>query len=137
MPPEDGGGDEDPGPPTGGGAGGAGSCIAPDVPDLNFAPLLALDYGETFPFGAIPWIAEQFDQLDAEAVAPEVTLTPTVLGDEYEWTVSLEDFDPYMDVVRTIVAWLLWVGAVWTAARSFLGLEWGGNPAEAIEDVYE
>jgi len=118
--------------------GGGGDCDGYLTADFDLSPIMDIDYGDKFPFGVFPWAADQWDIFDVTAVAPAWTIP--VMGPD-SWTadyeIDLEPFSPYMSTMRTVLAWVLWVGSLWYLATTFLGIRSTGNPADAVDDYLD
>jgi hypothetical protein len=46
----------------------------------------------------------------------------------------LEPFNDYMALIRTMISWALWIGAVWFIGTRMLGFTAGGDLSEAADD---
>ena len=61
---------------------------------------------------------------------------PDLNGNEIpDFEFDLGFFDTYMSTIRTLLAWLLWIGAVWYVGTSFLGIRGTGDPGGAIDEA--
>jgi hypothetical protein len=105
---------------------------------LDLTPLTELDLGEKFPFGVFGWADAFLDLLTTEPVAPGWSFAlPDLAGEEMpDFSFDLDAFSGYMSTIRTILAWVLWIGAVWYIATSFLGIRGAGDPGGAVEDAF-
>jgi hypothetical protein len=125
--------------PTEGGSGGGTTTVAPEpyTPDggLDFSPLVPDEACEKFPFGVVCWIADQLELLFLQpAEAPNISVTipafdagfavlPAItfgwdFGDaKYDGV-----FDTYISVVRSALAFLLWLGGLWFVGTRLLGV---------------
>lgn len=121
-------------PTTGAGGGGVGSCDGYIEATPDFSPLLDIEYGEVFPFGLVPWALSLLDDLAASPVAPSWSFDFDWLGIDEDYTINLDAFDAYMSTIRTLLSWVMWVGAVWLAATSLLGIRNSGDPGEAVDE---
>jgi hypothetical protein len=117
-----------------GGGGGADSCNCV-VPAVNFAPLTSLPCSESFPCGVFTWLATTLSIFNVGADAP--IIAPHVPAVDLAYTVDLEPFSPYMAMIRTLVSWVLWIGAIWYVGTRLLGFTAGGDVSEAADDAYE
>jgi len=125
--------------PAEGGVGSGGGCGPYLEASVDFSPLTGIELGDKFPFGLFTWAGGILETFQADPVAPNWTIAlpiPAVIGDDIDYTVDLAVWDTYMEWFRTLISWVLWLGFVWYVATTFLGLRVGGNPAEAIDDVY-
>lgn len=120
-------------PPVGGG----GGCDPWLSADPDFGPVTDIDWGDKFPFGIFAWAGTLLDTLTTSAVAPGWSHPMPDVGThpvpDYAW--DLDFFDSYMSIWRTMLAWVMWVGALWYLGTSMLGFRTGGNPGDAVDDV--
>jgi hypothetical protein len=126
-------------PPVGLDAGGSlGSCVHSDYGSIDVSPITAFDYGSKFPFGVFGWVSDQWDAINVSAVAPAWSI-PVYGADGWtaDYDIDLAPFSPYMAIMRTVLAWVMWVGSLWFIATSFLGIRGSGNPADAIDDYLD
>jgi hypothetical protein len=123
-------------PPGLGGGTGGGSCDPWLEAQPDFGPLMALDFSDKFPFGLFVWVNGILGDFNTTPDAPSWSFDVPSLGgvDPGTFDVDLAFFDGYMSTIRTILTFVLWVGAVWYFATALLGLR-SGNPGEAIEDA--
>lgn len=131
--------------PTGSGAGGGGGggCDPWVSTSLDMTPLTEVDLGDKFPFGIFTWVGTFLGQFDVTSDAPSWTfpmdIPSTGVSPEYElgdFTIDLEWADSYMATIRTLIAFALWVGAIWFLATSLLGFRAAGDPAEATDEAF-
>lgn len=126
---------EDPVPgtaPLPGGGIGPGDCSCPP-PD--FTPITGIAYGEVFPFGVVTWAGGTLGAMTATADAPVFDFDFGHLGITPHYVVDLEVLDTYMARIRTLLSWVMWVGAVWWAGTTMLGFRATGDPGAAVDDV--
>lgn len=133
--------DADPLPP-GYGGGATSDCEPWLEADPDFSPLTGLDLDGKFPFALFAWVGGVLGSLSAVADAPSwdfhIVIPATAVSSETDlghFEVDLEWADSYMSTVRTILTFVLWIGAVWFFATSLLGLRAPGNPAEAVDEA--
>jgi len=118
-----------------------GNCTCP-APD--FSPLTDLDYGETFPFGVVTMVdgllgTTLYSSPDAPAFDFDFTsfeagnFGPYNLG---HYVVDLEVLDDYMAVIRTMIAWVIWIGGLWWFGSRWFGFKGGGDPGEAVDEAW-
>jgi hypothetical protein len=110
--------------------------------ELDLSPLSGVDLDGKFPFALFAWVGSILEPFSAVADAPnwtfDITIPATAVSGETElgeFTVDLEWADSYMSTVRTILTFVLWIGAVWFFATALLGLRAPGNPAEAVDEA--
>lgn len=109
---------------------------------LDFTPLTSIDFGCKFPYGLFCYAADVTGWFDVTPTAPDFAFTipgfnvgGTGLGPtSYSYDVSLDNMSGYMATIRSILAVVLWVGAVWFLASRLLGFQ-AGDPGEAIDDA--
>jgi hypothetical protein len=108
---------------------------------FDFTPLTALDPGCKFPYGFITCYAvgvtEWFDvSPDAPVFDFDVDCPSLAPCSSFHYgPVDLDVIDSYMDVWRTLLSVVLWIGAVYYVANRFLGFHAGGDPGAAMDDV--
>jgi len=131
-------------PPASDGTIGPGDC---DCPPPDFTPLTDADYGDNFPFGIFVWIVDTVEVFDVGTETPVIEWpipTLSVPGIGTIWTASEVEFDfggpegvvdDWMGWWRTIVSWVLWVGAIWYVGSKFLNLNYTNDPSEALDDA--
>jgi hypothetical protein len=114
---------------------GAPFCDCPP-PDLE--PLTGLDYGENFPFGIFTWVLDTLDVFDAESEAPVITVPiigTALLGDAQEFTVDFSFWDDYVAWMRSVISWLLWLGAIWYVGTRMLRVDYADDPSASVDDL--
>jgi hypothetical protein len=89
-------------------------------------------------------VHDSIDAFSASPVAPSIDWTlPNIdmgslgtltLGEHY--VVDLAPFSAYMSIVRTLISYVLWFGAVWYVGSRLLGIKGGGDPTDAIDEAY-
>jgi hypothetical protein len=144
--PDDPGGANDPPPgnappPGDGGAINVGDCHCPP-PD--FSPITELDYGDRFPFGVVSMVSGLFGTtLYASPDAPSFDFDFTSFHaggfgpyDLGHYDVDLDVLDAYAAVMRTIIAWALWIGGLWWFGSRWLGFHGSGDPGEVVDEVW-
>jgi hypothetical protein len=130
-PGEEGGGNT--GPPV------AGACDGYIVGHFDFEPLRRLDFGDKFPWGFLTFAKTVQGEFTGVPTAPkfEFHFGSGLIG-SHDYLVDLGDsrfqFDAYMSTIRSILAFVMWVGAVWYLASMFLGFHAAGDPASAVDD---
>lgn len=124
---------EPPGAP--GGGGGGPSCNCP-TNALNLDPITSQSYGDSFPFGVFTMAAGIIGAFNVSPDAPSWTFDlSNVHLTEGDYAVDLQAFDPYMAIIRTLISWVLWIGAIWWLGTRLLGFKAGGDPQEAVDDA--
>jgi len=123
-----------PGDPTGG--------LCPNCPPIDFSPLTDADLGSKFPFGVLPWLSGWLGALTTTPDAPVFSFdfsavgTPVGTYDLGTYEVDLDVLDVYMTTIRTILAWVVWIGAVWWFGAHLLGLRATGDPGAAVDEAW-
>lgn len=130
-------------PPGGGTVFDPGGCEPWLTAEPDFSPLTGLSFGDKFPFGLFSWVSGVLGAFNVAPDAPswsiDVTVPATAVSpatDLGDFTVDLGDvgIDGYMSTIRTVLSFVLWIGAVWYFATALLGIRTPGNPAEAIDE---
>lgn len=101
---------------------GSGGGSMPEVPPINFDPLMAAGTCTNFPFGIPCWIYESVSEFVGDPVTPEVSFHFPYGGDGNNTTISMEMFDPYMAPIRTVIG----IGICGSMLWLFYGLAFGG-----------
>lgn len=110
------------------------SCDFTEVGAVDVSPVTELDYGDKFPFGVFTWALGIVGLFDVTPDAPHWVITSLGPDDwSADWNLDLEPFSPYMATMRTVLAWVMWVGAIWFLATTFLGFRATGNPGDAVD----
>jgi hypothetical protein len=133
------------GPPGGGDSGG--KCNPPPIHSVDFVPLESLDLGNKFPFGIFGMLSTVVGYFNVSPVTPEVNIdfhgiaTDTIgsfvsVTGDWSYDVKLDHFDSYMSEIRTILSFVLWVGAVWYIGAALLGFRAGGDISEATDEAF-
>jgi hypothetical protein len=45
--------------------------------------------------------------------------------------------DDYTSIIRTLISWVLWIGAVYWLAVNLLGFRGGGDPSQAADEALD
>lgn len=107
---------------------------------IDFSPLTSISFGCKFPYGVFCYASTVTGWFDTTAIAPEFNFSipkphlPGASASTLSYDVNMDDFDPYMAMIRAIETVILWVGAVWMFCTRILGIQWG-DPGEAIDDA--
>jgi hypothetical protein len=104
--------------PTIGGSGGG----MPDIPTINFDPLLQAGTCAQFPFGVPCWVYATVEHFVGSPETPEVSFHFPYGGSGINTTLSMEMFDPYMGTIRTLIG----IGIMGSMLWLFYGLAFGG-----------
>jgi hypothetical protein len=121
-------------PPGGGGTITVGDCECP-APD--FGPLTDVDYGEKFPFGVFTLVVGTLGTtLYASPDAP-VFAFENLAGTTHDYTVDLSVLDAYASTIRTLIAWVIWVGGLWYFGTRWLGFRGSGDPGAAVDEAWD
>ena len=109
--------------------------------ELDLSPLTELDFGGKFPFGVPGYLGGVLDLFVGGPVAPVFTFDiplPAVggyAGGSFEYgPVDLDVLDPYMSVLRTIFAVVLWIAGVWYLGASLIGFRGAGDIGDGFEE---
>jgi hypothetical protein len=116
-------------PPVDGGAGG-GSC---DCPPIDLTPLTTTHASDKFPFGVFSYFGTVLGWFNVTPVPPGFDIAVTAVGGDH-YTGNLAAFSPYMAIVRTLLSWVMWIGAIWFVATRMLGFTSSGDVGEAADD---
>jgi hypothetical protein len=127
--------------PPGGGGIGPGDCSCPP-PD--FTPITGIDYGDKFPFGVLALAAgflgtTIFASPDAPVFDFDFSgfqaggFGPYDLG---HYTVDLNVLDAYVAIVRTLMAYAIWIGGLWWFGTRWFGFKGGGDVGAAVDEAY-
>jgi hypothetical protein len=121
--------------PSAGGGSSDGWCNCPSN-TTNFEPLTDVGCSETFPCGIFAMAAGIIGAFNVTPDAPTWTfdLSNAHLS-EGDFSIDLQAFDPYMSLIRTLISWVLWIGAVWWLGTRLLGFKAGGDPQEAADEA--
>jgi len=120
-----------------GGSGGGGGGV-----DLGPISNLGHDVCK-FPFGVLCWAHDAIATVSAPAQAPGIDWvmpaidTPVAhldMGQHY--TVELSFFDDYMNTIRTVESWVMWIGAVWYVGSRMIGIRSGGDPTDGLDEAF-
>lgn len=114
---------------------GGGSCDGYLKAAPNFGPLMSLRFADKFPFGLFSWFGSVIGGLVADPEAPVFTFDFGWIGVDEPYVVDLSVWDEYMATIRRLLAWAMWVGAVWFGAASLLGIRNTGDPGAAVDEV--
>jgi hypothetical protein len=131
------------------GAGGGTQIVAPEpyTPPggLDFSPLTPVEACTKFPFGVVCWIADQLELLFLQpADAPSVSVTIPAFDAGFAvipaipFAFDFGDakyagvFDTYISVVRSALAFLLWLGGLWFVGTRLLGVR-GAPDTEGMD----
>jgi hypothetical protein len=117
-----------------GGSAGSGDC---DCPAIDLTPLTQATPSDKFPFGVFTWLGDVLGVFHVSPVAPgfDIDVSASVGGvsmPHYEGDLSA--FSGYMNTIRTMISWALWIGAVWFVGSRMLGFNAGGDLSEAADD---
>lgn len=106
-------------------------------PPPDFTPITDIDYGEVFPFGVLLVVDEWLDDLSGTANAPSWTFDDFEhIGVDEDYVLDLSAFDTYAGMIRTILSWAMWVGALWWFGARWLGFQGTGDPGEAVDEAW-
>jgi hypothetical protein len=133
--------------PTEGGSGG--TVVRPEPYDppglIDFSPLTPDETCTKFPFGVVCWVADQLELMFLQpadppamsatipafdsgfATIPAITFAWDFGDPRYEGT-----FDTYISVVRTALAFMLWLGGLWFLGTRLLGVR-GAQETDGID----
>jgi hypothetical protein len=118
-----------------------GDCTCP-APD--FSPVTDIDYGEKFPFGVVVLVSDflgttvyaspdapsfDFDFTEFQAAG----FGPYDLG---HYVVDLDVLDSYASTVRTLLAFVVWIGGLWWFGSRWFGFKGSGDPGEAVDEAW-
>lgn len=119
-------------------AGSAGGCDPWLESSVDLSPITGVDLSDEFPFALFVWAGNFLGELSTEPDAPAWSFTmPELAGNAIpSFDIDLEWFDDYMSIIRTLIAWVLWIGAVWYFATALLGLR-AGDPADAADEAFD
>jgi hypothetical protein len=114
----------------------------PPAEGIDFTPITDLDGACSFPFGFICYAQDVTDIFNVTPNAPvfefsfpQVSVAGNTYGGSGTWAVDLEVMDDYMAIIRTLISFVLWIGAVYWLAVNLLGFRGGGDPAEAADEA--
>jgi hypothetical protein len=116
------------------GAGGGGSCTCPPI---DLSPLSAAHPSTKFPFGVFAYFSTVLGWLNVSPEAPsfDIHISAAIGGHSMpNYAGNLSFLDSYMAIVRTLMSFALWVGAIWFVATRMLGFGAGGDVTEAADD---
>lgn len=123
--------------PEPGEGGGGGGCNCP-TNAVDFGPITEINYGDSFPFGVFVWAADILGVFNVSADAPSWSFDLSDGGvgvDGLAFDIDLEVFDTYMGWIRTLMSWLLWIGALWWFGTRLLGFKNASDPSEAADEA--
>lgn len=115
---------------------------ADGIGGIDFSPISDLDPGCKFPYGFICYAQDVNAWFDVTPTAPRFDLpvhgltasgSTVTLGNHYD--VNLNVMDDYMEIWRSLLSVVIWIGAVYILATRLLGFKAGGDPGEAMDDV--
>jgi hypothetical protein len=123
---------------------------APSAPPntLDFTPFTtgALTSTCRFPFGVLCYVASTVSAMNTAPVAPDLNWTiPDVnmgplgtlhMGQHYDVNLGNTAMDTYMSWIRTIISWVLWLGAIWYVGSRLIGIRGGGDPTVAVDESF-
>lgn len=125
---------------------GSSECEPFEGAEIDLHPLLDLTHGAKFPFGMFTWATDAFAIFDVAPVAPSAHFEFPEIGSEDgpvgsfavpgggDYDVELSAFDDHMATIRGLLSFALWIGSIWYAASTFLGIKFGGNPGDAVDE---
>lgn len=123
-------------PPDGPGGGSPGDCDHAAIGTIDPSPITDIDYGSKFPFGVFVLAANTLDDLTGSAIAPVFSIPVPSVGEDYG-PIDLDPFSPYMSTMRTVLAWVIWIGGLWWLGTSLLGFKSSGHPGDAASDYLD
>jgi hypothetical protein len=120
---------------------GSGACVCPD-PD--FSPLTSLQLGDKFPFGVVVFVDDYLEgTLLTAGQAPSFEFdfsswsTPLGSFNLGYYNVDLAVMDDYVASVRTMLAFVVWIGGLWWFGTRWFGFKGGGDPGAAVDEAYD
>lgn len=130
VPPVDGGS-------TGAPPGAGGTDCPCSVRGIDLSPLLGMDLGSKFPFGAFSWLQQAVGLFDVTPTAPVIDwpMKAPAAGLDTTMHVDLGWWSPYMATMRTLLTFFMWASAIWFVAAKFLRLDWAGQPADGLDEL--
>jgi hypothetical protein len=98
----------------------------PSCPPVDFGPLMSVDVGSAFPFGAFAWLRESF----ADLVGPSDD--PPVIEYDFPYVdrtlvIDMADFEPAMQIIRPVLLFALIVAFVWGVTAALLRVGGSGD----------
>lgn len=106
-----------------------------DCPPIDFSPITDADVGDKFPFAIIGWVSGWVGALVGDPTAPEFDFSNPAWGSTH-YDVNLNVMDDYAATIRTLIAWAMWIGAIWWFGSRLLGFNATGDPGEAVDDAW-
>lgn len=114
----------------------------PTVPSaqIDWSPLQSISVGNHFPFGAIDYVSGFIGWFNVTPQCPGFAIDVPGVGGAHPiaspgtYSGNLCFANTYMSWVRTMIAVVLWIGAIWFVATRLMKWSWSGDLSEAADD---